>query len=394
MNDYLSLGKITIGVDCRFIQDKFHGIGRYTYKLLTSLSSLEGSHRVIAFVDPSLPNSRFPINKLAQSDNIEIRTISIPLYHPRELWSWYAELRQSPVDVFHSPYFWSPMLLPCPLITTIHDMIYDRYPNYIPARRFALVYKVTSRLALKKSRRVIAISEATRSDIIHFTNTERKKIVVVQPSVDAWFTPIHDERTRQDVRQRYGLPSTYILAVGARRPHKNIGRLIASFSRIAANIPHALVLVGSIDKRFPIEAADDIIRLKREGRILEIAEVAESDMPTLYSMADLFVQPSIIEGFGLPVLEAMACGCPVACSNTTSLPEVAGNAAMYFDPLSEVEIDKSIRETVLSPDLLRDLAQRGLRRAAQFSRRTEAQRTLEVYISAVSNGQLLYKPKV
>ena len=369
----------TVGIDCRFIQDKYHGIGRYTYGLLTGLCSIDGGHKVIAFVDPSLPNRRFPLHALDRRDKLEIRHISIPLYKPRELWAWYAILRGSRVDVFHSPYFWAPILLRCPLVITIYDMIFDRYPQYMPHRRFALIYKISSRMALKRSRCVITVSDATRGDILRFTHTQKSKVAVVPAGVDAAFKPVRAEQTRRAVRRRYGLPSSYILALGARRPHKNIDRLGAGFSLIAADVPHSLVLAGTMDERFDDDPAYDSARWKREGRIIEIGHVEEQDLPALYSMADLFVQPSIIEGFGLPVLEAMACGCPVACSNTTSLPEVAGDAAVFFDPLSTREIADTLTHVLSSTDLRQDLVQRGRQRASQFSWERAASSTLEVY---------------
>ena len=378
---------VTVGIDGRFIQDKFHGIGRYVYGLIASLSAVEGDHHVVAFVDPSLPNRRFPLSELRSLPKLELSPVSIPLYHPLEVWGWYAHLRRTPVDVFHAPYFWSPIVLPCPLVTTVHDMIFDRYPQYMPLRHLALVYKLSSRYAIKKARRVIAISESTKRDIIHFCGTPADKIAVIPRSMDASFQPVEDADMQAAVRERYGLPPAYILAVSARRPHKNIGRLITAFSRIEAQVPQALVLVGSTDERFQSDAPPELEALRQAGRVVEIGHVAEEDLPAIYSMASLFVQPAIIEGFGLPVLEAMACGCPVACSNTSSLPEVAGDAAVYFDPLSVDEIVERLREVLLSPELQADLAGRSRRRARQFSWATEASATLNVYRQAVERSR-------
>jgi alpha-1,3-rhamnosyl/mannosyltransferase len=375
-------GHLTIGIDGRFLQDKFHGIGRYLYGLLTGLCSLHGDHRVILFVDPDLPNRRFPLERLAGTGKLELRSIALPLYSPRELYGWPRALCSAQVDVFHAPYIWSPLVLPCPLVTTFHDMIFDRYPEYMPGRRFWLPYKLMSRLALLKSQRVIAVSDATRSDIIAFTGTRPDKIVTVLSGVEESFKPVAGGAGRESVRARYGLPESFILALGARRPHKNIGRLVAAFGRIAGEVRHTLVLVGDIDARFDDEAARRIAGLKAEGRLFEIGFVAEQDLPALYSLADLFVQPSIIEGFGLPVVEAMACGCPVACSNTSSLPEVAGDAALFFDPLSEDDIARALRGALASAPARADMVQRGLRRARRLTWQSAAAQTLDVYRDA------------
>jgi len=378
---------LIIGIDGRFLQDKFHGIGRYTYGLLTGLCTLEGDFRIVVFVDPSLPNKRFPLDSLVRTGKVDLRKISIPLYGPQEVWSWPATLRRTPVDVFHSPYLWSPILLPCPLVVTVHDMIFDRYPQYIPGLRYLVPYRVTSRLALRKASRVIAVSDASKRDLALFAGTDEAKIVTVEEGADPMFRPITaaDERTR--VREEYRLPDSYVLALGARRPHKNIARLVAAFARIASEVPQALVLAGAIDDRFVDQAAGDIAVLKREGRLVEISYVEEQDLPAVYSMADLFVQPSIIEGFGLPVLEAMACGCPVICSNTSSLPEVAGDAAVLFNPRSEMDMAETMHSVLLSGDLRHSLRQRGLQQARRLSWKAAAKRTLDVYRHVASTAQ-------
>lgn len=379
MTSARSRAQLRVGIDCRFVQDKYHGIGRYTFGLLHGLTACEDDVEIVAFVDPALPNSRFALGELALHPRINIRQISIPLYHPRELWAWPTAIHRHSIDVFHSPYFWSPVLITCPLVTTVHDMIFDRYPQYMPHRRLALIYKVTSRLALGRAVYVIAPSEATRRDILHFSRVGPGKVRMIPEGVDGAFRPVRDQRMLAEARQKYALPHAYVLALGARRPHKNIGRLIAAFDRIAVDRPLSLVLVGQIDARFDPELSDGIASLRRDGRLIEIQEVAEDDLPAIYSMADLFVQPSIVEGFGLPVLEAMACGCPVACSDRSSLPEVAGNAAVSFDPHSVDAIADAIRMVLESPDLQRELTRRGRERARQFTWEAAASQTLEVY---------------
>lgn len=374
---------LAIGIDCRFVQDKFHGIGRYTYHLLEHVCALEGNHTVTAFIDPGLPNSRFDWGHLRQYPKLTLQPISIPLYHPAELVAWQAILRAHPVDVFHAPYFWAPLITPCPLVTTIHDMIFDRYPEYMPQRYLGLIYQLASRAAMRRSRRIIAVSKATKNDIVQFGRTHATKVCVVMEGVDIAFQPVRDQAIREAVRVRYNLPSQYVLALGARRPHKNIGQLVEAFCQIADSVPHTLVLVGTIDTRFTPGVTSTLERLKQAGRLREIGYVAEEDLPALYTLADLFVQPSIIEGFGLPVLEAMACGCPVACSNTSSLPEVAGEAALLFDPHDHTAIAETLRQVLGAPELRRILAERGRARAGMFRWETAAAQTLDVYRHAV-----------
>jgi glycosyltransferase involved in cell wall biosynthesis len=378
---------LRIGVDGRFLQDKFHGVGRYAHGLLSGLRAAEGDHLVRVFVDESLPNHRFPLEELVEPERLELCSVSTPLYSVRELGVWPARLWRTPVDVFHSPFFWSPMILPCPLVTTVHDMIFDRYPEYIPGLRYMAPYRVSSRIALRRARSVIAVSAATKQDIVTYAGTSSEKIVTIPNGVEARYQPVLCESERRRVRDRYRLPERYVLAVGARRPHKNVGRLVSAFARLVDQLPHSLVLVGPVDRRFVDDAEDGVARLRARQRVLEIEHVEEADLPAVYSMAELFVQPSVIEGFGLPVLEAMASGCPVACSKSSSLPEVAGEAALLFDPLSEAEMSATIQDALTSEPLRSSLQQRGLLRARCFTWDSVATRTLAVYAHAAGIGE-------
>ena len=237
---------------------------------------------------------------------------------------------------------------------------------------------------MRRATHIIAVSEATRRDIIRFGGVAAGKVTTVLEAADPSFRPIASAGERATVRARYHLPNRYVLAVGVRRPHKNIARLVTAFLRCSATVPHSLVLVGGIDSRFADNAAAATKELRNSGRLIEIAHVEESDMPALYAEADLFVQPSLIEGFGLPVLEAMACGCPVACANTSSLPEVTGNAAAQFDPRSEASVEATLRELLHAEEARQRLQTLGLERAASFSWTAAAKQTLGIYPKAVA----------
>jgi glycosyltransferase involved in cell wall biosynthesis len=375
---------LVIGIDGRFLQDKYHGIGRYTFSLVSGLAALPGDHRVVLFIDRSLSNSRFLLARLARAGKVEIEDIALPLYHPRELLQWPRIVSRTRIDVVHSPYFWSPLLLTCPVVTTVHDMIFDRFPQYIPGLRHLAAYRLMSRVAMRRATHIIAVSDATRRDIMRFAGIVASKVSTVHLAADPAFLPITSEEACTTVRLRYHLSIPFVLAVGVRRPHKNIARLVSAFLRCCSSVPHSLVLVGGIDPRFRDDADEAIKKLRSRGRLLEIAHVEEGDLPALYSQADLFVQPSLIEGFGLPVLEAMSCGCPVACSSTSSLPEVAGNAAAQFEPRSEASIEAVLRELLLSGEERQRLRKLGLERATTFSWNTAAKQTLRIYRRAVA----------
>lgn len=375
---------LVIGIDGRFLQDKYHGIGRYTFGLVSGLAAVPGDHRIVLFIDRSLSNSRFPLSRLAAAGNVEIVDISFPLYLPTELFHWPRAVHRKPIDIFHSPYFWAPLSLACPVVTTVHDMIFDRFPQYLPRLYQRAAYKLMSGMAMRRATHIIAVSEATKRDIIRFGGVATGKVDTVLEAADPSFHPVASAGERATVRARYHLPIPYVLAVGMRRPHKNIARLVTAFLRCSATVPHSLVLVGGIDSRFTDDAVAATKELRNRGKLIEIAHVEESDLPALYAQADLFVQPSLMEGFGLPVLEAMACGCPVACANTSSLPEVTGNAAAQFDPRSEASIEATLRELLHADEARQRLRTLGLERAASFSWTTAAEQTLGIYRKAVA----------
>jgi glycosyltransferase involved in cell wall biosynthesis len=367
---------LVIGIDGRYLQDKFDGVGRYTFGLVDALRRTDAGQSIVLFWDPSLPNSRFALEGLSDPPRLRIETIRLPLYSVREQLWLRTMTRRLGIDVFHSPYFWSPVLLQCPLVTTVHDMIFDRHPEYIPGSRYRFPYWLSSRVMTRRARALIAVSGATAEDVIRYAGRRfASRLAVIPNGVDTRFRPRHDP----DVRRRYGLPERFVLAVGARRPHKNIPRLVAAFERAAPWVPHHLVLAGAVDNRFRSQESPAASRLKAQGRLLEIGRVKEEDLPALYSAADLFVQPSIIEGFGLPLLEAMACGAATACSNASSLVEVAGDASELFDPRSEGSIASALERVLTSPALRAQLASRGLRRAQRYRWEAIAAATLDVY---------------
>lgn len=382
----------TIGFDGRYLRDACFGLGRYAHGLLTALGELEGDHRLVVFVDPSAVNASFPLDSLASRPTVELRSVSMPLHDPRELLAWRLALRRAPVDLFHAPYFLSPAVLPCPVVATVHDMLYDHYPQFLPAQTnpvsrhpARLLYKLTSRVALRRARRIIANSHSTRHDIAQLTHLAEDRIAVIPPGIDRSFRPIESEDERDRIRARYGLAGPFVLSVhGSRRPHKNLDRLIAAFQRVQADVPHTLVFVGRADPLFADPAAAAIAELKRAGRLIEIPHADEWDLPGLYSMADLLVQPSIFEGFGLPVLEAMACACPVACSDTGGLPEAGGDAAEYFDPTCEEGMAAAILRLLTSPARRQARRERGLQQAQRFSWKRAAEETMALYQEMVA----------
>jgi alpha-1,3-rhamnosyl/mannosyltransferase len=304
----------------------------------------------------------------------------------QEFGYWWPEARRHHLDVFHTPDFWSPLAVPCPIVSTVHDMIPDMSREYLSSRAFGWGYRLTSRTMMWRARAIIAISEATLDSIGRYAGKwASRKTTVIPNGLDERFRPVTSLPALEAVRKRYNVPNRFVLSVGMRRPNKNLDRLVTAFASMA-DITHGLVLVGSREERFHDRAQEPIQRLG--SRVTELSSVPDEDLVALYSMADLLVHPALAEGFGLPVLEAMACGCPVACSNTTSLPELVGRAALQFDPTSTTDIEVTMRRALESPLLRADLRTRGLARAATFSWEESAKSTLELYRAVATRGDL------
>jgi alpha-1,3-rhamnosyl/mannosyltransferase len=379
-----------IAFDARYINDRYHGIGRYAFRLLEALASaslLRGlKHTFIVYRGRS-PDTRFDWRHLQASPNIILRQGPSALYLPTEQLAWSRLLRREPADLFHSPFFVAPVLAPTrlPVIVTVHDLIFDRYPQYMPVAWSRPYYRLLMRLSLRRAAAVAAISQATAQDLRMYYPETAGMIAATSEGVEAAFHPPAAWQAVADLRQRYRLHQPYVLSVGARRPHKNLARLVRAFSRLSPALPHELVLVGSPDPRFPDEARLEARRLNLNGaatpapRVRFLDWAPEADLPLLYAGAELVVLPSLIEGFGLPALEAMACGAPVLASNRSSLPEVVGEAGCLIDPLDETALAQRLEQVLGDPDMRRAMSQAGLRRARLFTWQQAAEKFLDLY---------------
>jgi glycosyltransferase involved in cell wall biosynthesis len=298
-------------------------------------------------------------------------------------------LYKNRIDVFHSTYFVKPIWMPCKSLVTIYDLIYSRYPEYISKGGFtkgALLYhNIMTSIAVKQSSKIITISKSAKDDIMHFFKCHEDKIEVIMPAFDKEnFKVISNRDLVKKTVFEYNLPDKYIFYVGAHKPHKNLERLIRAFYLIADEIEHNLVIGGKKDLRYA-RNYELVKSLNLERRIIFTGEIKEIDLPLLYNGADLFVFPSLYEGFGLPPLEAMACGIPVLVSNAASLPEVVGDAAIMVNPYNVEEIAQEMKRILTNKNLQAEMQIKGLERCQNFSWRKAAERTLELYKTLFHN---------
>jgi glycosyltransferase involved in cell wall biosynthesis len=355
------------------------GINWYIHNLLRHLPG----------VDPEIGYTVFlGTGGYSAARSIRLQVSRVPTGRPpvRILWEQAFQpwaVRRARVDLLHGPAFVGPLASGCPSVVTFHDLSFLFYPQGF--RRLNRTYLRTfGRLSAGRARRVIAVSESTKRDLVKCYGLPPDRIDVVYNGVDAGFRPMPTDRVNA-FRSREVLPERFILFVGTLEPRKNVTRLIEAYARLPKGRP-PLVLVGSKGWLYDeIFARVEALGLQDEVRFA--GYVPADALPYWYNAAELLAYPSLYEGFGLPPLEAMACGTPVVTSTASSLPEVVGNAGLLVDP-TDVEALAAAMERVLSePDLRRQMQAAGLARARHFSWETTARRTVETYRRALRSGE-------
>jgi glycosyltransferase involved in cell wall biosynthesis len=354
---------VVIGIDAsRATAARRTGTENYARRLIEALLAASAKNHFRLYFRDAPPVGAFP--------GAERRVIPFP-----RLWTHLrlsVELLARPrPDVLFVPAHVLPLAHPLPTVVTVHDLGYRYYPGAHPARQ-RLYLDWSTRFSARAATRVLADSAATQRDLAHFYGVPPEKITVVYPGRDetlAWVDPA-------PVRARYGLASDYLLHVGTLQPRKNLSRLMEAAASLRPRWPGLqLVLAGqpgwqSGPIRAQARAHSDWVRL--------LDYVPDDDLPGLYSGARVFVFPSLYEGFGFPVLEAMACGTPVVCANTSSLPEVAGEAALLVDPEDTPGLAAAIGRVLQDAALRKSLAAQGLEQVRKFSWERAAQETLAV----------------
>jgi len=268
---------------------------------------------------------------------------------------------------------------------SIHDLVWRRHPELLrptTRRRLAWLTPIT----LRRVERVFVLTKTVRQDLIEAYGFPASRIDVVAPGVDPLFRPVKDSAELDSVRKEYDLPQDFILYIGALQPRKNLVRLAQAFSRLAARgLPHSLVIAGP-----RIWLYEGVLRqldsLRLGNRLKFIGYVVREDIPLLMSAASAFAYVSIYEGFGLPVLEAMQCGCPVVASSATSVPEVAGDAAILVDPYDVGALADGIRQALADTAVREKLIAAGFRQAAAFSWRRCADTMLRTIRETVAHS--------
>ena len=371
-------------LDARTAIPHFPGIGRYVSNLASAMAPQLTAGEELTFLesqsaepaDASAPDSQ--AEGAFQLPGKSIIASATP-FDIRQQWRIPSLLKRLQADngaLYHSPYYLMPYRTGLPTLLTFYDIIPLKFPNAVPARA-RLFFRLAATLALRAADHVVAISDAARSDLVKYFSVPASKISVTPLAAGARYRPQPSAEIAR-VRHQYRLPESFLLYLGINKPHKNLPALVDAYAQTASPHMPPLVIAGAWDSRYP-QARERAARRQLADAVRFLGSVDERDLPALYSAATLFIFPSLYEGFGLPILEAMACGTPVACSNTPSMTEVAGDAALYFDPLSVTGIRDAMIELIEDGRQRARRAEQGLTRARRYSWQATAAATLRCY---------------
>jgi glycosyltransferase involved in cell wall biosynthesis len=366
-----------IGIDAREFQpERTTGIGRYLERFLRCTATSNYPHEYVLFCNQKtlIPFEHPKIKRVI------ITEIITPLWDQVLL---PLNIAREKIDVFLTPYFKAPFFLSSGMVLIINDLI----PLFFPEehRLFKRIYfRFMCGVTGRRAKRIITISANSRNDIIKFFSFPSKKIEVVHLGVEERFRS--PDIKIEETRKKYALPQKFILYIGNLSPHKNVQRLIESYASLPLNLREEYKLILSSlrsDKYFSyIEKAIKEMKLTKD--VLFTGFIDEKDLPAVYHMSSLFAFPSLYEGFGLPPLEAMACGCPVVSSNTSSMPEVLGDAALFFNPHHVEEMSLAMRQMLEDENLRNRFRQKGLERAKLFTYEKMTNRILDVFESVLA----------
>ncbi len=368
-----------IAINGTYIQEQASGLGVVTSNLINKLIDDEQELDFTLYSHANFLKSQYPDSIISVTDSISPDRgfsghIKRLLWYQTKL-NW--QLKNNSLDLFYSPASEGMLFPSVPQIITVHDLIPLKYPEVSPKWKYYYLYILP--IILKHSQKIISISEHTKKDLIETYNLDPKSIEVVYNGFDRnLFFP----QQNTEILKKYSLDK-YLLYVGDMRFYKNLDRTLAAFDRLPCK-DYQFVITGKKDDFFYPQLKEKTERLSAKDRIIFLDYVPTADLPRLYSMAQCLVFASLYEGFGLPVLEAMACGCPVITSNVTSLPEVGGDSVFYVDPYDVENIARGMYRILTDNNLHSDLCDRGQERAKLFSWDKTAEG-----IKSIIKGQLL-----
>ena len=375
---------LTIGLDARYIENEMTGLGRLGVNLIRAMADLDRTNRYILFVRPDYSG------RIVDQENMEQVKLPFNPVSLRSLTGMPPRRYRGELDLLHVLCPLAPPRPPCPLVITVNDLQPFTTPNFFDRRppivktAYRRYYHWLYPTAVRRAARVVAISEATKRTIMELFGTESEKIAVIHCGREERFEAEPEPETMERIRRRYDLPRDYLFYPGSGRPQKNLPNMLRAFSRVseANGLGGVHLVISGRECRFTSDIDRTIEELGLAGRVRKIGYVPDEEFPYLYRGARALLYVTRHEGFGFPLIEAMASGTPAIGSTDASLPEVAGDAALLVNPDDISGIAEAI-ETVLTDTPLRsDLIDRGYRNIQRFSWKKAAAETIDLYREA------------
>ena len=369
-----------IMIDARSVDIRQSGVGNYVTHLIKGLNAVDRKHQYALMITTTQRGHLPDDLKAFENYAVPFSNENHVLGDPWEFFLLPGSLRNRGVDLFHGPAFMAPPFhRGFRSIATIHDLVAFHHPQTIPTK-YAYYMRFLIGLMIRKATCIITDTKVIRQEIIDEFHVSQERVFAVPIAVSDLFRPVTDPARIRHIKERFGIKKHYFLHVGNIEPRKNLTSLFLAFRRIREKIrkDYQLVVVGKKGWLY-----GDIFETLRESGLTDdvvfTGYVREEDIPVLYSGAEFFVFPSLYEGFGLPVLEAMRCGTPVLTSHVSSMPEVAGEAALYVDPCSVEDISEKVLKLAYDDTLKARLREKGFIQASKFTWEKTARETLKVY---------------
>jgi len=368
-----------IAFDLRRIRNP--GIGRYMKCLVEAIMAQGTGHDYLLLLGSDAPEIAVGLSK-----NVSQLQLNSPYYSIREQFELPRVLHEHRVDLLHSPHFLLPLSRSCPAVATIHDVIYLACHGDLCSPVGRLYYKAMMHASARRASRILTDSVFSRNEIVHYLGIDSEKISIVYPSVAREFAQITDPQILAGVLSKVGIDEDYVFYAGIYKPRKNHAGLFQAFKLfLDAGASAQLVIAGPIQegKRKLQKLAEE---LEIAGKVIFTGHIDDFELRALYSAARVYACPSLYEGFGFTVLEAMACGAPVVCSDAASLPEVAGDAALYADARNPNAFAAAMLQAFNDPEIRRTLIERGQRNVRRFSWSEAANSCLETYAQVAAEN--------
>lgn len=383
---------MNIGIDIRLIGKKRTGDEVVFFNLVKNLAKIDGKNEYVLFTDITDQETLGEIGQqlgIAGKENFKIVALQTPNRFAWNFWTLPMYLRKNPVDIYHTQYI-TPWFVPrkIKIVTIIHDISFNFFPQYIKKSDLFFL-KTLIPISLARADTIVAVSEFTKNEIIDYYHIDPEKIECIYNAIADDFVSggeISDEQ-KELVKKKYGLPEKFILYIGTLQPRKNIGHLIEAFARIKDGLEGVKLVIGGNKKAHNFDRRiDEAVKTAHlENDVIFPGFIDEQDKKAVFALAETFVFPSLYEGFGIPILEAMSQKIPVLCSDIPSLKEIASDGALYFDAQRLDDFENTLYTATMDQEIRRELTAKGLERVSFFSWEKSARKTLALYDKMVHN---------